>query len=217
MYLSRLILNPRSRQVQREIAEPYEMHRTIMHAWPEELPDAERVLFRLESNPRSSLLLLLVQSHLPPDWSRLDTAGERGYLLPEGEPPSHLPRLSVKSFDLRLQPGQVLAFRLYANPTVKRNARRVGLLREEEQVAWLARKAEAAGFNLLSVQTGHQEKAGGRIRRDGQTHDLTLLGVQFDGMLQVRDPDRLQSCVAQGIGSGKGLGFGLLSIAPPQI
>ena len=34
MYLSRLILNPRSRRVQRELAEPYEMHRSLMKAFP---------------------------------------------------------------------------------------------------------------------------------------------------------------------------------------
>jgi CRISPR system Cascade subunit CasE len=40
-----------------------------------------------------------------------------------------------------------------------------------------------------------------------------LLAIQFEGLLQVTDPDRLQHTVQQGIGSGKGLGFGLLSLA----
>ena len=35
LYLSRLILNPRSRQVMSEMAHPYEMHRTLMRAFPE--------------------------------------------------------------------------------------------------------------------------------------------------------------------------------------
>ena len=33
MYLSRLLLNPRSRQVQRETADPYNLHKTIMQAF----------------------------------------------------------------------------------------------------------------------------------------------------------------------------------------
>ena len=37
MYLSRLILNPRNRRVQREIAGPYQMHRSIMRAFPDNL------------------------------------------------------------------------------------------------------------------------------------------------------------------------------------
>ena len=35
MYLSRLILNPRSRQVRNELADPYEMHRTVCKAFPD--------------------------------------------------------------------------------------------------------------------------------------------------------------------------------------
>ena len=37
MYLSRLILNPRHRRVQREVANPYEMHRSLMRAFPDNL------------------------------------------------------------------------------------------------------------------------------------------------------------------------------------
>ena len=45
MFLSKLILNPRNRRVQREIADPYQMHRSLMRAFPDNLsPAAERVL-----------------------------------------------------------------------------------------------------------------------------------------------------------------------------
>ena len=72
MYLSRLILNPRNRRVQREVADPYQMHRSLMNAFPDDLePEAERVLFRLETNPRTRALTLLVQSLTLPDWSWL--------------------------------------------------------------------------------------------------------------------------------------------------
>jgi CRISPR system Cascade subunit CasE len=113
----------------------------------------------------------------------------------------------------------MLAFRLRANPTVKRTVagrkKRLGLYREDEQIKWLERKAESGGFRLISVRTSHHENVGGRIHREGITHNLRLLSVQFDGLLQATDPDRLWEAVRQGIGSGKGLGFGLLSLAPP--
>ena len=44
-----------------------------------------------------------------------------------------------------------------------------------------------------------------------------MASVQFDGLLRVTDPDRLRETVRKGIGSGKGLGFGLLSLAPARI
>ena len=40
MYLSRLILNPRNRRVQREIANPYQMHKTLMRCFPAKLDRA---------------------------------------------------------------------------------------------------------------------------------------------------------------------------------
>jgi CRISPR system Cascade subunit CasE len=40
------------------------------------------------------------------------------------------------------------------------------------------------------------------------------MSVQFDGILRVSDPDKLHAAIENGIGSGKGFGFGLLSLAP---
>jgi len=213
MYLSRLILNPTNRRVQRELANPYELHRTLMRAFPDDLKEGdERVLFRVDADPRSGALTLLMQSWDAPDWSWLDEPGARGYLL---RPPE------TKSFDLQLSPGQMLAFRLRANPTVKRrfpsgDHKRVGLYRTEEQIAWLRRKGEQGGFRLLSVRVTDESIARGAIyRQDGQRHKLNLLAVRFEGLLQVTDSELLRQVVRLGVGSGKGLGFGLLSLARP--
>jgi CRISPR-associated protein Cas6/Cse3/CasE subtype I-E len=45
---------------------------------------------------------------------------------------------------------------------------------------------------------------------------IQLLSVQFNGVLQVKDPERLIGAIHSGFGSAKGLGFGLLSLARPQ-
>jgi CRISPR system Cascade subunit CasE len=220
MYLSRLILNARNRRVQREVADPYQMHRSIMRAFPDGLGEGEeRVLFRLDTS-RNGALTLLVQSWALPDWSWLAEPAAHGYLLPVSEP-----NPAVKDFDLNLAPGQILAFRLRANPTVKhwyqddkgeKRPKRVGLYREEEQEAWLERKGQQGGFRLLSARSSGQEDVKGTIYRDKTKHPLKLAAVQFDGLLQVIEPDRMTETVRSGIGSGKGLGFGLLSLARPQ-
>jgi CRISPR system Cascade subunit CasE len=214
MYLSRLILNPRNRRVQREVADPYQMHKSLMRAFPDDLKEGdERILYRLEPG-RNGALTLLVQSWTLPDWSWLAEPEVRGYLLPVGEP-----NPAIKEFDLSLSKGQTLAFRLRANPTARRTfedkKRRVGIYDEQEQIEWLKRKGELGGFRLVSARTGGQEDMGGKIKRDGDTHKLKLAAVQFDGLLQVTDAERLRQTVRQGIGSGKGFGFGLLSLARP--
>lgn len=212
MYLSRLILNPRNRRVQKEIANPYEMHRSVMRAFPDDLEaDSERVLFRLESQRRTGSLALLVQSWMLPDWSWLAELGARGYLLPVNEP-----NPAVKSFELAFALGQTLAFRLRANPTVKREGKRHGLFRVDEQREWLTRKAEQGGFRVLSAQIANTSDVEGWIRHGGQSRRLKLFAVCFDGLLRVAEPDQLRETVRQGIGSGKGLGFGLLSLARPS-
>lgn len=219
MYLSQLILNPRSRRVQKEIASPYQMHRSLMRAFPDNLlPDEERVLFRLDNHRRTNRLTLLVQSWTLPDWSWLAEPDARGYLLPVGEP-----NLAVKSFDLQLSLGQALAFRLRANPAVKRKFddgahKRVGLYREEEQINWLMRKAKQSGFRVISAYISSDQIVHDVIHRneEGKKHDLKLLAVRFDGLLGVVNPDQLREAVRNGIGSGKALGFGLLSLAPAQ-
>lgn len=218
MYLSRLVLNPRNRRVQRELARPYEMHRSIMRAFPDGLRSGEeRVLWRVDEHPRLGVTLL-VQSWGVPDWSWLAEESARGYLLPVGEP-----NPAVKSYDLRLTAGQMLTFRLRANPTKRLgkgvgddHGKRVGIYREEEQIAWLTRKGEQHGFRVVQVQVSRDGKIkdSDAIHREDGTHKLELLSVQFDGILQVTDPEKLVSAVQNGIGSGKGFGFGLLSLAP---
>jgi len=217
MYLSRLILNPRNRRVQRELAQPYEMHRSIMRAFRADLQTgAERVLWRVDEHPRLGLTLL-VQSWDVPDWTWLAEEGARGYLLPVDEP-----NPAVKSFDLHLAAGQTLSFRLRANPTRRlsagkgNNGKRVGIYKEEDQLAWLTRKGEQHGFRVLQAQVSRDGKIKDEdaIHRDDQTHKLELLSVQFDGILEVTDPEKLVAAVQAGIGSAKGFGFGLLSLAP---
>lgn len=211
MYLSRLMLNPRSRRVQREIADAYQMHRSLMRAFPDVL-DAqdERVLFRLDAQPRTAALTLLVQSLKMPDWSWLAEPGARGYLLPVGEPNPW-----VKPYEVDLAPGQVFAFRLRANPTVKRDGKRRGLLRQEQQLCWLERKAQSGGFQVLGLNLRREGAVTGLIHRESKSHRLVLLAVRFDGFLRVTDAEALGRTLRSGIGSGKGLGFGLLSLARP--
>ena len=125
MYLSRLILNPRHRRVQRELANPYELHRTLMRGFPDGLEtlNDERVLFRVEVEPRTGVPVVLVQSLNQPDWSWL--VASEGYLLPESGWPAYVfANPATKTFDLPLSLGQVLAFRLRANPTAKRRRER---------------------------------------------------------------------------------------------
>lgn len=222
MYLSRLRLNPQCREVQRDLADCHEMHRTIMRAFPEVGPSARAacgVLYRVEPHRGYGPVTVLVQSRVHPDWIRLP----EGYLLPG---PLGCAVKDISGLLEAIRPGLWLRFRLLANATRKirsenPNGRRVPLRKEEAAVAWLRRKAEAAGFELTelsSVQnlTDVRVLGGSAFRVEGRhpAGRITLEGVLFEGRLRVVDAERFRQALVTGIGPAKAYGFGLLSVGP---
>jgi CRISPR system Cascade subunit CasE len=172
-------------------------------------------LFRIDPQP-GGRAVILVQSAVKPNW---DYAFRNACHLLACTP-------QVRPFDPHFESHQRLRFRLVANPTKK-----TGTLSKEERQAkkegrhgtrvpvptdrlyqWLADRAESAGFTVdqdsTAVQPGYiywskmQNGSGQRLR-----------SVRYDGVLTVTDPARFQETLVEGIGSAKGFGFGLLSVA----
>ena len=169
-------------------------------------------LFRIDPRP-GGRVVVLVQSALRPDW---DYAFRNGACLLAAPP-------DVKSYDPSFEKEQHVRFRLRANPTVRRvfepassgqpkqSGKRVGVYGEEAQREWLDRKAERAGFRVLDCRVldrGFQVSG----RRNGAP-PLRHLCVDFEGILELTDPETFLSALESGIGSGKAFGFGLLSVA----
>lgn len=204
MYLSKLILNPRNRQASLDKANPYELHRSIMRAFPVFDHEAERVLFRLDGE---RLDQLLVQSTLEPDWMAL----QEHYLL-------SAPQIKTLTA-LNLVSGQTLRFRLRANPSKRhpQSHKRIGLYLEQERVDWLQRKGKQHGFAItpehLALRQTFWREFTMPSKKDQKKHRATFNFVDFDGLLIVTDPVILNMAVRQGIGPAKGLGCGLLSLA----
>ncbi len=212
--LSRLMLDPRSRQVQRESTDVYQMHRTIMKAFEKNRQESG-VLYRLENQKRNNQLTLLVQSTAEPDWSSLDG---RSYLQAV-DPFSGLPNPAVKRINMQFQKGQVLNFRLRANPSIKkkregRHSNRVPLVREEKQETWLKRKGQQHGFSPVRFWISGQGNRLGWKKNGQKRKKLTIYDVQFDGVLAVVDPQTFADSLILGIGPAKAFGCGLLSLAP---
>lgn len=211
MYLSQIVLNAFHPAARADISNPYELHRTVLSVFPEDLPERERVLFRLETVGRDCQPLhprLLVQSIERPDWGRL-AARSPGYL--HGEP-------LVKSLaGLEFSPGQALRFRLRANPSKRdpSSGKRVGLYTFEDRLEWLQRKSQTSGFQLAEGSLNIREAGFRTFRKKTgkEPVNITLNVVDYDGWLGVQDPGRLLENLKKGIGPAKGLGCGLLSLA----
>ncbi len=247
LYLSRLLLNRSSRQVQSEVAQPYEMHRTLMRAFPGNDNNGVGarcnfgILYRAETQIHGEQLRVYVQSSVEPDWSYLNLLD--GYLDSYG---SALPfeHKDIMPMLREISKNDCFTFRLRANPT-KRVAKkddplkgkRVEITREDEQIAWLARKGKQSennimgGFELLvndHIKGEYKDSSQLKVNVytegkhtnskfiSGVKHRLTHQAVVFEGLLRVTDVEAFSDTIRFGIGSAKSFGFGLLSIAPIQ-
>lgn len=199
MYLSQLTLDPGHRQARRDLANRYELHRTLCRAF--DAPQEAHPLWRLELLRPDEAPRLLVQSRAAPDWGRL-----------ADQYPGYLADHRAKPLDLldTLAVGQRLRFRLEANPTVTRDGKRHGLWREAEQLAWLDRQAARGGFVADAVVVTREERLA--LRKPGQPRPIVLHAVTFEGRLTVADPAPLAAALDGGLGHGKALGLGLLSL-----
>ncbi|WP_117237798.1 type I-E CRISPR-associated protein Cas6/Cse3/CasE [Thermus sediminis] len=208
MWVSKLVLNPASRAARRDLANPYEMHRTLSKAVSQALKEGrERLLWRLEPTRGIEPPVVLVQTLTEPLWSVL----EEGYA--EVFPP--------KPFEPVLRPGQRLRFRLRANPAVRLAAtgKRVALKTPPEKLAWLERRLAEGGFRLLEGETGPLvrilQDTFLEARHKGEEGRLVQIqAVLFEGVLEVVDPEKARATLERGVGPGKVLGLGLLSLAP---
>ncbi len=215
MYLSRLILHPRSRQARRDAASPYELHRTLARGFvtPEGVNYRSHhgVLFRVEPPVYGVKgLVVLVQSQTFPDWHELP----EDYLL-DAETLPQEPSLAT---------GQSFAFRLVANPTRKvkrpdhRQGRRVGLRDTLTEAGtspvldWLHRKGAQHGFTVTFAVVNPFVLGSSAHAADDKSN-LPLWGARFDGLLRVTDAERFMNGLRSGIGPAKAFGFGLLSLA----
>lgn len=204
MFLSKLTLDTRHPQARRDLGDAYEMHRTLSRPFVADgrTPPA-RFLWRLERSadcrPAS---IVLVQSAQPANWPALDTV------------PGYAPDIQgnkVVDLEKLIQPNARYRFRLLANPTVTRAGKRYGLLREDEQLAWLARQGERYGFAVQGCIRDASERLAARQGKRG--NHVILDTALFEGILIARLPERLRQGICNGVGHGKALGLGMLSLA----
>lgn len=162
---------------------------------------------------------ILVQSRTISDWTGI---GVQGWLAKANPAIDLKERLKLDS----RKAGQCFRFRLRANPCVTRNGKRLGLLRLEEQETWVQQKGDRHGFSLpqlaaLDLSKSPQERIDVWISQEqmlrGKQHagnGIRIYSVLYDGILRVTEPHKFRNALQTGIGHGKVMGLGLLSVVP---
>lgn len=210
--LTRILLNPRSTAVRKDLADADGLHKTVMRLAPDGIGDSARqqagILFRLDRTQTGDVLL--IQSllppdlhHLPIDYGQIDTR-DLGPMLKA------------------LTTGLQVRYRIAANaskrirPTEQEAARgrkhgKVTPLTGEEAITWWQRKSADAGLTVHTALASPLPPARGR-GNTAPRHALT----RFDGLATITDTQALTTAVLTGIGRGKPYGAGLLSLAPAR-
>jgi CRISPR system Cascade subunit CasE len=200
MYLSRIELALSDPGVRAALADGQKLHRLVTGLFDAPRQDVD-LLFRLRT--QGGAVTLYLYSAVPPVPERL------------------LPCMRLTgSRDLsdwleRMETGMTLGFDLITMPFKKvpdtegKNSRRRVLRTEEKRIAWLTRKAEQNGFEILSAreQIGEKLRA---VHAPDQGGKLYLDTYQYSGMLCITDADAFQNAVRRGIGPGKAYGLGML-------
>ncbi len=204
MYLSKVTLDPCNPLARRDLADPYEMHRTLSRLYIRDDGDVPaRFLWRLEPQLRHDHAPeLLVQSVAPANWSGWSQFSGYARRI-EGDKLVDLPSL--------VREGQTYRFRIRTNPTVTREGKRLGLSRESEQVSWLSKQAAKHGFGLVACLRLDSQRITARRSKSGDR--IVLQAALFEGLLSVRDAAATIEAVRNGLGHGKALGMGMLSLA----
>ncbi len=222
MFLHRIHLDPRCKEARRDLADPYQLHSTLCRAFSKpdtKCPEGE-FLWRLEPETDSNgCPRILVQGRTEPNWTGI---GVKGWLSSADKGIDLKNRLKLDS----LKTGQHFRFRLRANPCVTRNGKRLGLLKLEDQETWIMRKATQHGFSLpflasFDLSESAQKRPDVHVSQEqmlrGKQHSenpVRIYSVLYDGILAVTDPDKFRGALQVGIGHGKVMGLGLLSVIP---
>lgn len=218
--LSRIFINPQTRNGRKLIANRQALHAAVMAAFPPDTPDRndQRVLWRLDSQAHRHTLYVL--SPVQPDFRHV--VEQAGWLGQTWDSTDYRPFLD------QLTTGQRWAFRLAANPVKSihqpgKRGRVVPHVTPEQQIAWLTDRTADRGFRILPVQE-FPEQPDVQVNeiRDlsfDRKHDVkqhkrvALRIVQFDGSLEITDRQAFQQALTSGIGRAKAYGCGLMTLS----
>jgi len=208
MFLHRIHLDLRNKEARRDVADPYEMHSTLCRAFntPEEKCPPGTFLWRLEPEQGTEgIARIIIQSQKLPDWTQINLP--RWFKEEPTAPLDLINKLGLASVNA----GQLFRYRLRANPTITRNRKRIGLFSADDQISWLQRQSELKGFTPVTIHRSDERMLTGKIRTN---KPIRVFSVLFDGILTINDPVKFREAIECGIGHGKSLGLGLLSVVP---
>jgi CRISPR system Cascade subunit CasE len=208
MYLSKLTLNPESRESNTDLQNISRLHGRLMSVFPlvDNLSPRKHhgLLYRIAEDNKS----ILVQSLTKPKWDSL--------------PERYCDKIEKKEFNPNYT-KEIYRFKLDANAIKKTNTTnglsietgeltrgksfRKTLVTEIELMEWLNKKSISNGFKVKNMEVMINQ-----ARRDIRS-SIVVHSVIYKGSIEVTDEILIKEIVKHGIGNAKSYGCGLLSLA----
>lgn len=216
-YLSRVEVDVQNRAKTKDLTHLGAYHNWVEQSFPEEIATGERHrhLWRLDTLAGKKYLLIMSESK--PDTKLLLKYGVAGTVVTK----------SYDDFLERIHDGQIMRFRLTANPTHKitcpgdKNGKTFPHITVVQQEKWLEDRAEKSGFQLIKQAglDGSEETLAFKVvsrewpmlhRNPGRA--VRLSRVTFEGLLRVKDAEPFKQLLIKGIGREKAFGMGMMTV-----
>ncbi|MGC5000757.1 type I-E CRISPR-associated protein Cas6/Cse3/CasE [Streptomyces sp. DT195] len=220
-----LTLDARHPLVAKSLVDAHEMHRTVMSGFRGWVADGDLearaqmgVLSTWSVDLKAAALVLVVQSRVPGDWSR----------IPRGAFTSAPHIITV---DRTFKAGEVFGFRTVVNPTrSKRSAQQAADKTRGTRTSHTTPEHVKRWFSRRFQADGEPAKAEDGVPRIGATADPATLGIrilpmvsstqrnkpvrigraEIRGSLTVTDPETLVTILSNGLGHARAYSCGLI-------
>lgn len=198
MFLSKFVINQENPSAKQAMRNVQEFHRNLMACFQSSRQEAG-VLYRM--NLSMKIPVVYVLSKAAPQNVRRDVM-------------QLLESRSIDSYINSLREGRIFSFDICTIPCKKivregkKNSARITLGLEAERIQWLLRKADDAGFRILTVQEMECTETYGK--KKATENEMFLKGYHYQGQLIVKDGEKFRQAYCEGIGPDKAYGYGMM-------
>jgi len=206
LYLTQILVSYEDAIGLLRIRDTYDWHQRAWQAFGDRDDYPRNFLIRVDRKEAAFRLLIL--SHSPPtkpSWCPTD------FFQSKAIPETYFSHTRYR-FSLLTNPTKKVRVD-NADGTRKKNGRRVPISTRRDLVAWIERKAANGGF-IVDESALHTIPRGREFFHKDSTSHGTHTAIEFQGLLTVIDYEKFRAAIANGIGSAKAFGFGLLVLAP---
>lgn len=207
MFLSRVLIDDHNRQKLKPLTHLGAYHDWVEQSFPDEFNRGERQrhLWRIDSLQGKRYLMVVSKDR--PNLTMLERYGVTGTARAKDYQP----------FLDRIQKGELMRFRLVANPAYRHQGRTYPHITTVQQEEWLNQRAVDHGFELPTGPNGEvsftvKNREWPRLYHGAR--GVRLSRVAFEGILMVTNVDAFRQTLVQGIGREKAYGMGLLTVIP---